>query len=226
MKEAGLENFLAQPRNFRDALTSILFAAQLADSGLWNLSTSISLPTLSQSPCFIKNISVSGGNAEEQQHKNYFSIYSALFMDFVLEWALSCSIISECFVKPCHFSDSQPGVILLPSGHFSNVQRNLWLSQLCGGRSRGGWGATSIQWPEAGDAAETSYNTVHGAALHDDYLGPKCQQCNTLVQIKGVSKLSKRARANTGLGLVGHTWSVIATQHSALPCSTKEAIDN
>jgi len=47
MKEAGLENFLAQPRNFRDALTSILFAAQLADSGLWNLSTSISLPTLS-----------------------------------------------------------------------------------------------------------------------------------------------------------------------------------
>lgn len=65
MKEVGLGNLLTQPHSFRDALTSILFAAQLADSELWDLSASISLPTLSYSPCFTKNISVSGGNAEE-----------------------------------------------------------------------------------------------------------------------------------------------------------------
>ena len=41
MKEVGLENLWTQPHNFRDAQTSILFAAQLADSELWNLSASI-----------------------------------------------------------------------------------------------------------------------------------------------------------------------------------------
>lgn len=99
------------------------------------ISASSSLPYFSYSIMFYRKISGSGGNAEAYQHKNYSFIYSALLMYFFPpEWALLCSIINECLVKPHHFK-----LVVLSRGDFAPQQtscgiwRNLWLSHLDGG---------------------------------------------------------------------------------------------